>query len=71
MNSSYSEKFRSPLLTFGLILIVVGLVISFWASISMDPNVNSQEILTAALGRIATGITFQLLGLGLIVIGKK
>ncbi len=71
MNSSYSEKFRSPILTFGLILIVVGLVISFAASISMDPNVNSLEILMAALGRIATGIAFQLLGIGLIVIGKK
>jgi hypothetical protein len=71
LNSSYSEKFRSPLLTFGLILILVGLVISFWASISMDPDVNSMEILMAALGRVAAGIAFQLLGIGLIIIGRK
>ncbi len=70
MNSGYSEKFRSPLVTFGLILIVVGLVISFAASISMDP-ISSQEILLAALGRVTTGIAFQLLGLALILIGKK
>ncbi len=71
MNSSYSEKFRSPLVTFGLILVVVGLVISFSASISMDPNVNSQEILLAALGRVMTGVAFQLLGLALIFIDRK
>jgi hypothetical protein len=71
LNSSYSEKFRSPILTFGLILIIVGLVISFWASISMDPDVNSMEILMAALGRVAAGIAFQLLGIGLIIIGRK
>jgi hypothetical protein len=58
-------------LTFGLILIIVGLVISFWASISMDPDVNSMEILMAALGRVAAGIAFQLLGIGLIIIGRK
>jgi hypothetical protein len=70
MDSSYSEKFRSPLVTFGLILVVVGLVISFSASISMDP-VSSVEILLAALGRVMTGVAFQLLGLALIFIGRK
>ena len=58
-------------MTFGLLLLVVGFVISFAASLSMDPQANSQELLMAALGRITTGIAFQLVGLGLIVIGKK
>ncbi len=71
MTSSYSDKFRSPLLTFGLILLVLGFVIAFLAGISMDPEVNDSQILMAALGRIGTGIVFQLLGLGLVVIGKK
>lgn len=71
MDSSYSAKFRSPLMTFGLILIIVGLIISFAANISMDPEATSQEVLLSALGRVATGIAFQLLGLGLIIIGKK
>ena len=70
MNSDYS-KFRSPVMTFGLILLVVGLVIAFAANISMDPSTNSQELLMSALGRVATGIAFQLVGLGLIVVGKK
>ena len=70
MTSSYAEKFRSPLLTFGLILLVLGFVIAFLAGISMDPN-NTEPIMMAALGRIGTGIVFQLLGLGLILIGKK
>ena len=58
-------------MTFGLILLVVGLVIAFAANISMDPSTNSQELLMSALGRVATGIAFQLVGLGLIVVGKK
>jgi hypothetical protein len=58
-------------MTFGLILIIVGLIISFAANISMDPEATSQEVLLSALGRVATGIAFQLLGLGLIIIGKK
>lgn len=71
MDSGYSAKFRSPLMTFGLILVVVGLIISFTANMSMDPAANSLELLISALGRVATGIAFELLGLGLIVIGKK
>jgi hypothetical protein len=58
-------------MTFGLILIIVGLIIAFAANISMDPGASSQEVLLSALGRVATGIAFQLLGLGLIIIGKK
>ena len=71
MDSSYADKFRSPLMTFGLILLVVGLVIAFAANLSMDPTVNDQTVLVSALGRVATGISFQLLGLGLIIIGRK
>jgi hypothetical protein len=59
------------LMTFGLILIIVGLIIAFAANMSMDPAASSQEVLLSALGRVATGIAFQLLGLGLIIIGKK
>jgi hypothetical protein len=71
MNSSYTEKFRSPVMTFGLILLVLGFVIAFLAGISMDPVANSEQALMAALGRVGTGIVFQLLGLGLVFIGKK
>ena len=71
MDSSYTDKFRSPLMTFGLILLVVGLVIAFAANLSMDPTVNDQNVLVSALGRVATGISFQLLGIGLIIIGRK
>ncbi len=71
MDSSYADKFRSPVMTFGLILLVLGLLISFLANLSMDPTTNSQDILISALGRVATGIAFQLLGLGLIIIGRK
>ncbi len=70
MGSNYS-KFRSPVMTFGLLLLVVGFVIAFAASLTMDPQANSQELLISALGRVVTGVSFQLLGLGLIVIGKK
>jgi len=74
MTSSYADKFRSPVLTFGLILLVLGFVIAFLAGLSMDPNSaepNKELILLAALGRIGTGLVFQLLGLGLVFIGKK
>jgi hypothetical protein len=37
----------------------------------MDPTVNDQNVLVSALGRVATGISFQLLGIGLIIIGRK
>ncbi len=66
-----NAKSRSLLVSFGLIIIVVGFLIAFAANISMDPNVNDQYILLSALGRIGTGIAFQLLGLSLIIIGRK
>jgi hypothetical protein len=59
------------MITFGLIILLAGFLIAFLAGIAMDPNKNTPNELTSALGRIATGIVFQLLGLGLIVIGKK
>lgn len=71
MNQSNAERLRSPLITFGLILMLVGFFIAFLAGIAMDPYKNTPNELTSALGRIATGIVFQLLGLGLIIIGKK
>ena len=71
MMSSNTDKFRSPILTFGLILLVLGFFIAFLAGISMDPVRNGETELMSALGRIGTGIVFQLLGLGLVFIGKK
>ena len=71
MNSGNPTKSRSPLVSFGLVIIVVGFLIAFAANISMDPSANTQEILLSALGRIGTGIAFQLLGLCLIIIGKR
>lgn len=71
MNASNTDKFRSPMITFGLIILLAGFLIAFLAGIAMDPYKNTPNELTSALGRIATGIVFQLLGLGLIIIGKK
>jgi hypothetical protein len=68
--SSAADKFRSPVMTFGLILMVLGFVVAFLAGLSMDPT-NMEPILLAAMGRIGTGVAFQLLGLGLVYIGKK
>jgi hypothetical protein len=70
MNMSSTDKFRSPVMTFGLILLVLGFVVAFLAGLSMDPT-NTEPILFAALGRVGTGIAFQILGLGLVYIGKK
>jgi len=71
MNSTGTEKFRSPVMMFGLILLVLGLIVAFLALLSMDPSLNDDKILLAALGRIGTGIAFQILGLGLVYIGRK
>jgi hypothetical protein len=71
LNNGAGEKFRSPLMTFGLIILLVGFIIAFLAGISMDPYRETQGTLLSALGRIGTGIVFQLLGIGLILIGKK
>jgi len=59
------------MITFGLIILLAGFLIAFLAGIAMDPYKNSANELMSALGRIATGIVFQLLGIGLILIGKK
>jgi len=71
MNADNPSKSRSLLVSFGLVIIAVGFLIAFAANISMDPNIQDEYILLSALGRIGTGIAFQLLGLSLVIIGKK
>lgn len=69
---SFSKQIKYLLLALGISFLVFGLFISVNYAFRMNNDINwSEKYLLYDLGFMLFGVAFELLGLGLIVLGKK
>lgn len=69
---SFSKQIKNLLLALGISFLVFGLFISVNYAFRMNYDINwGEKYLLYDLGFMVFGVAFELLGLGLIVLGKK
>ena len=70
MNSQNANQYRpNQPLVLGMILLVLGLFVAIGAALIFRGDTSSYQV--GDLGLVIAGVSIQLLGLGLIIIGKK
>jgi len=69
MNSQNANQYQPQPVVLGMVLLVLGLFVTIGTALIFRGDIDIYQV--GDLGFVIVGVSIQLLGLGLIIIGKK